>query len=240
MADGAIRGRRALARRSMPATLAEDLRARILSGELAEGDKLRQELLAAEYDVSRMPVREALRQLEAEGLISFRSHKGAVVTALSPEDIEEVFELRRLIEVNLLRRAIPRLGEADLAAARRFAEAFDAALGAGGQDVAELGNINWKLHAALYAPAGRARSMRFLQTLHYQAERCVRQHVLLAGGQRRASAEHRRLIELCSERKTEEAAAMLTAHIEQAGRDLAGLLRERGYRSRMDRQGERS
>jgi len=74
-------------RQSLPETLAESLRERILSGEFKEGDPLVQEAIAEEYEVSRMPVREALRLLEASGLVAMKTHKGAIVTSIPTEQI---------------------------------------------------------------------------------------------------------------------------------------------------------
>src|SRR5689334_7635278 len=96
-------------RQSLPETLAESLRDRILSGEINEGDALIQDALAREYDVSRMPVREALRQLEALGLVAIQIHRGAVVTSIPTEQIAELFDLRALLECEILRCAIPRI-----------------------------------------------------------------------------------------------------------------------------------
>src|SRR6185437_16206705 len=78
------------------------IRERILSGAYAEGDPLRQDAIAAELGVSRIPVREALRQLEAEGLVTFSPHRGAVVSTFSIGEIEELFELRAQIEADLV------------------------------------------------------------------------------------------------------------------------------------------
>src|SRR3954452_12204296 len=90
----------------------EALRDRILRGEYPEGEPLRQDAIAIELGVSRIPVREALRQLEAEGLVTFTPHRGAVVSTLSIDEIVELFELRAEIESDLLRRSIPHMTEA--------------------------------------------------------------------------------------------------------------------------------
>ncbi|WP_157946810.1 GntR family transcriptional regulator, partial [Thalassobius sp. I31.1] len=73
-------GKRAVAKQSLPEIIANDLRERILSGELEEGEAIRQEALAAEYDVSRMPIREALKRLSAEGLVDWANNRGGSVT----------------------------------------------------------------------------------------------------------------------------------------------------------------
>src|SRR5260370_30346894 len=88
-------------RQSLPETLAESLRERILNGEFREGDALIQDATAQEYDVSRMPVREALRQLEADGLVAIRIHKGAIVTSVPTAQVAEPFELRELLACDL-------------------------------------------------------------------------------------------------------------------------------------------
>ena len=90
-------GRRAVKKESLPEMIASDLRQRILSGELVEGEAIRQELLAQEYDVSRMPVREALMQLASEGYLEGTS-RGFALPNMDAERIRNVFALRRLLE----------------------------------------------------------------------------------------------------------------------------------------------
>src|SRR5262245_28054724 len=107
------------------------LRERILRGDYPEGEPLRQDAIADELGVSRIPVREALRQLEAEGLVTFSPHRGAVVSSLSLEEIDELFELRADIECDLLRRAIPRMTEEQLERATDVLDEFQEALEAG-------------------------------------------------------------------------------------------------------------
>src|SRR6188508_351651 len=94
-------------RQTIASMTIEALRERILRGDYPDGEPLRQDALADELGVSRIPVREALRQLEAEGLVTFNPHRGAVVSSMSLEEIMELFELRAEIECDLLRRAIP-------------------------------------------------------------------------------------------------------------------------------------
>ncbi|HAR54538.1 MAG TPA: GntR family transcriptional regulator, partial [Roseovarius nubinhibens] len=79
--------KRPIPRQSLPDAIASDIRERILNGELVEGEVIRQEALADEYDVSRMPIREALKRLDAEGLGQFTTNRGASVTKHSPREI---------------------------------------------------------------------------------------------------------------------------------------------------------
>src|ERR1700754_1600677 len=107
-----------IARLSIPESLRDSLRERILNGEFREGEALIQDAIAQEYDVSRMPVREALRQLEAAGLVRIEVHKGAVVTSIPTEQIAELYDLRALMECDLLAHSIPLLTEAHLSNAQ--------------------------------------------------------------------------------------------------------------------------
>src|SRR5712692_2883900 len=87
----------AIPRQSLAAAVVERLRERILNGELPEGEQLRQETIAAEYEISRIPVREALSHLAGEGLVKIVGNRGAVVAALSPDEIMQLFETRAVL-----------------------------------------------------------------------------------------------------------------------------------------------
>ena len=91
-------------RQTVTGSVAEELRRRIVSGEYAGGEPIRQEALASELGVSRIPIREALLQLEAEGLVVIHTHKGAVVASLTPEDAVDLFEARLALDRSYSRR----------------------------------------------------------------------------------------------------------------------------------------
>src|ERR1700694_1369842 len=99
--------------RSTPALVADAVRIAILRGQLAPGQVLRQGELANQFGLSRVPVREALRQLETEGLVVSQPHRGAVVVDLSPEDIEEVFLIRITLETTALRLSVSKMTDLD-------------------------------------------------------------------------------------------------------------------------------
>ena len=229
-------GSQPLNRQTMAGMLVEALRERILNFDIAEGTPLRQDSLAAEFGVSRIPVREALLQLEGEGLVTQTAHKGYTVTALSLNEIREVFDLRALIEADLLQRAIPAMKADDIAAARSVLAVFDDMLARKSED-ANWGRLNWELHAALYAPAGRAHTMRILQNLHRNADRYLRLQLHLTQGTNdRARAEHRRLVDLCEQRDIAEATRLLGAHILAARDDLLAFLDDHRPGSETDPQ----
>lgn len=202
----------------------EALRERILRGDYPEGEPLRQDALADELGVSRIPVREALRQLEAEGLVTFSPHRGAVVSSLSLDEIDELFELRAEIECDLLRRAIPKMSKEQLDRATEIVDEFQSALDAG--EATRWGPLNWHFHAALYAPAGRNFTMNVLQKLHQHSDRYFRMQVLLAHGGARANAEHREIANAVRKKDVKLATQLMRAHILGAGQALSALLQQ--------------
>jgi DNA-binding GntR family transcriptional regulator len=202
----------------------EALRERILRGDYPDGEPLRQDALAEELGVSRIPVREALRQLEAEGLVTFSPHRGAVVSSLSLDEIDELFELRAAIECDLLSRAIPNMSREQLDRATEVLDEFEDALSAG--EATRWGPLNWHFHAALYAPANRNFTMGVLQKLHQHSDRYFRMQVLLAHGGAKANEEHRAIAAAVSEKNVSLANALMRAHILDAGRSLLVLLGE--------------
>lgn len=214
-------------RQTVASMTVEALRERILRGDFPEGEPLRQDALAEELGVSRIPVREALRQLEAEGLVTFSPHRGAVVSTLSLEEIEELFELRADVECELLRRAIPNTGGEHLARAGDILDEFDAALETG--ETERCGPLNWRFHSALYAPARRNFTMGVVQKLHQHSDRYFRMHVVLARGGARANQEHRAIAEAVREQDVKGALRLLRDHILGAGQSLVAFLeKERG------------
>lgn len=210
-------------RQTMAMLTLEAIRERILHGEYPEGAALRQDALALELGVSRIPVREALRQLETEGLVTFSPHVGAVVSTLSLGEIKELFELRALIEADLLRRAAPHIAEGDLRRAQDALERYEVALASG--DKGAWGGLNWQFHSALYLPAAQPLTMGIVQNLHLQSERYQRMQLALTHGETRANEEHRAIVRALREGEAQHAVSLLTSHILGAGRSLLEFLR---------------
>jgi DNA-binding GntR family transcriptional regulator len=97
-----------------PERIAASLRTAILHGQLKSSQPLRQDQLAEQFGVSKIPVRKAMVQLRAEGLIVFAPNRGFVVSELSPAEVEEIYMMRMALETKALERAIPKLRSADL------------------------------------------------------------------------------------------------------------------------------
>ena len=216
---------RPIKRQSLPETLAELLRERILNGEFKEGDPLVQEAIAAEYDVSRMPVREAFRQLEAAGLIVSKIHKGAIVTTIPPEQILELFELRALLEGEILAHSVPKMTDEDLALSRSILTQLEDAYHQ--RDIARWGALNWEFHSSLYVPANRVQTFTVIQGINVQTDRYIRLQLLLTDAFAAAEEEHREILRLCTERDIERAVPYLRKHITDAGTDLLSAIGKR-------------
>jgi DNA-binding GntR family transcriptional regulator len=215
---------RPIKRLSLPEAIAESLQERILDGELREGDALIQDAIAREYETSRMPVREALRQLEAAGLVVMKLHKGAVVTSLPAEQIAELFEVRAILECDILERAIPRLTDEQLADSRAILKKLENSYRR--RDIGSWGRLNWEFHRSLYLAADRVQTLSMLQGINLQTDRYIRLHLLLTRAIGRAEKEHRELLRLCALRDAARAVPYLKEHISSAGRTLLVALRK--------------
>lgn len=205
------------------AYVVEVLRQRILGGQIQAGQALRQIAIAAELGVSQIPVREALLQLAAEGLVDFIPHKGAVALALTAEEIRELSHLRSLLETDLLRAAIPNLTPAHLQQASAVLDDFEALLDSG-HEVSRWGELNSQFHTIIYSAAQRPASMQMVENLQRKSDRYIRLQLSLTGWIPQAKKEHRKLLSLCQNQETETAVALLDQHIQDAGDAIANLL----------------
>lgn len=213
-----------LRRQTLTGMTLDALRERILRGRYSEGEPLRQDAIAEELGVSRIPVREALRQLEAEGLVTFSPHRGAVVSTLSLQEITEMFELRAEIESDLVRRAIPHMVAENHARAKEILDAYAVALRAG--EVSTWGALNWQFHSTLYAPSGRAFTMSLVKKLHQHSDRYLRMQLALTHGEVRAKDEHRAIAVAAKKGDAKLASRLMREHILGAGRSLISFLED--------------
>jgi len=191
----------------MRSSVADQLRARITSGALAPGAPLRQEQLAAELGVSRIPVRDALTLLHAEGLVDLRPTGSCVATLTEPQ-AAELFDLRVLLEVDALRRAVPNHTPRTL---RRVA-AVQAELELA-DDTAEWATLDRAFHEALYGPSERPRTLDTIRVFRNVAERFAL--AALSHDVRRDAwrDEHRGLLDAVGAGDVARAADALTAHL---------------------------
>jgi DNA-binding GntR family transcriptional regulator len=193
--------------RTAPDGIVSALRADILSGAIAPGTMLRQVALAERFGVSRIPVRDALRSLEVEGLVTVEPNRGASVIRFTVPDLREIYDLRRLLEGDLMLRATRRMGPGHVSAIE--AALAQAEAGAGGEN---SGARDDALHAALYAPAERPRQVDMVMNLR----RIVRRYEN-ASPDPRESDDHRALLAACEAGDGMKACRLLDDHLKRAG-----------------------
>ena len=215
----------AIPRQSLTSAVADKLRDQIIRGEIPEGAQLRQDAIATQYQVSRIPVREALRQLDAEGLIAIVPNRGAIVPALSPDDVEELFSIRALLEPEVLKLSIPHLTEQDFTEAAAILRKYVSELRRE-DHVSAWGRLNWQFHSTLYARAVLPRFMAVIRNVNNSGERYTRLQLYLTHGIKRANEEHHKILELCRNRDVDAACTLLRDHILHAGQSLKEVLQQ--------------
>jgi len=212
---------------SRPLTIAQSvagqIREQILNGDIKGGEPLRQDAIAKAVGTSIIPVREALRQLEAEGLVALKSHRGAVATELTLDKVLEWINLRRLIETDLISAAIDKISEDDLTRAEqvlgRWGRAMEKRV-----EIDQWSDYNFEFHSILYAAADRPETMKVLASLHQKCDRYIRLQLLSGDHIARAESEHRALIDLCRSRDKRAAKSLLNQHIVGVEEDIIEAL----------------
>lgn len=211
-------------RRTITDQVTEDLRTRILTGDFPAGHQLRQDAIAGEYNVSRIPVREALQRLDAEGLVSFQPHKGAIVSQLSLDEIKELFEVRKLLECDLLRHAVPRMTPDDLKLVEDILLVYDEAFRSG--DIDRWGELNREFHDRLYRASNRPKTLEIVRMIGNNTVRFTQAQLALSGATDRAKREHRQIFEACKAGNVDEAVELLANHIQSSADSLMDCLRK--------------
>lgn len=212
-----------LARLSASDHIAEVLRDAIVEGALPTGGMLRQDEIAARFHVSKIPVREALKRLEAEGLVSFSRNRGAVVAGLSPDEILEFMDIRAMLEARAAQLAAPRITDERLAEARcRLAEFGEARNGA------RWGELNWQFHSTLYADANRPILLNEIRSLYHKVERYVRALLSITTQTEmpKTQLEHGEILAAFERRDPDAASALTKAHVLEAGASLVQYLQD--------------
>ncbi len=202
-----------------PELVANALRSEIADRRVVPGAPLRQEELAARFGVSRIPVREALRQLEAEGIVVVQPNRGAFVRTFTAKELREIYDLRILLETDLLRRAVRKMQLADLDQIRAEAEAAPWPKNASG-----LRAIDMRFHLALYEPAGRPLQLAMVMKLRDS----IAHYAPAEDHMRRLSSDwmddHRQIAEACERGDRRQAVRILRHHLEVAAELTLGRL----------------
>ena len=179
-----------------------------MGGELAAGSALRQEGLAAQMGVSRIPVRDALARLAGEGLIEIRPDRGAYVASLTPERVVETFDLRVLLECDALAHAIPRHTARTIRAVRAIQAELEVE-----DETDRWAGGDRAFHDALYEPSGRPQTLAMIGTLRNIVEAFYVANLSHDVRRARWKREHREIIKALEARDVDRARASLVSHL---------------------------
>lgn len=204
---------------SMTSQLIVRFRERILAGTYPPGSALRQDILASEFGTSKIPVREALVQLQSEGLVDIYPNRGFQVRPLAAAEVDEVFSLRLQIEPTAVALGAKLATAADRAAARKALDQLNEALAA--EQFSSSGRLNRAFHLLLVVPRLQPVAAEILGRLHTLAQRYVQAHLRPEGRVKRATREHATLLRVWSGGKSKEVRALIHTHIESTRDDLA-------------------
>jgi DNA-binding GntR family transcriptional regulator len=202
-------------------TIVDALRGAILRGKLQGGHPLKQDEIAAQFGVSKIPVREALVQLKVEGLINFYPNRGAFVSELSAAEADEIYVMRIALEKEILARSIPHLTVAHFKHADELLSAIDRE-----ENIAKWGELNWEFHATLYSTAELPRVMETIRTLHTNIARYLVLYLAGMDYQEKSQREHRALLRACRAGEVEKAQDILEEHLRSASVHLVEFLNQ--------------
>jgi len=210
--------------------VAEVLREAIISGVLRANQPLPQDEIASQLRVSHIPVREALRQLQSEGLVTYQANRGAAVSALTQGEIREIYQIRAILETAAIREAAPFLTAEQLDQAERI---LDSAESAG--DAAAWGSLDVDFHRLVYGLEHRPRLREMIDGLLRRVDRYWLTHGLMLRHRHVFEREHRALLAAVRVRDADLAARLLGAHLAGAAELLVTELTqlEAGHPNRL-------
>jgi DNA-binding GntR family transcriptional regulator len=207
---------------TMTSQLIVRFRDRILAGTYAPGSALRQDILASEFGTSKIPVREALLQLQSEGLVDIYPNRGFQVRPLAGAELDEVFRLRLQVEPAAVARGARLATADDHAAARKALEQLNDAAAAG--EFNSTGQLNRAFHLRLIVPRLQPVAAEILSRLHTLAQRYVQAHLRPEGRVKRATREHAALLKAWTMGESQQVRVLIHAHIKSTREDLARFI----------------
>ncbi|RDL46101.1 GntR family transcriptional regulator [Marinomonas piezotolerans] len=193
--------------------LVDRLKADILSGELERGRPLRQQELSRRYNISRIPVRDAIAALRGQGWLVAHGKAGAMVPELDWVEAEDLYQMRSMLECQLLKYAMPNITHEQIGRARDV----NNRLGCNDLDLIERGRLNWQLHAVLYDAAQRPLLFKTVAAINEQVRRYMGFQYVPLDYQHVSQTEHEQLFRYLEQKKPLEAIELLRNHIEEAG-----------------------
>ncbi len=201
--------------------IAQTLKEAIVEGHLPAGSLLKQDEIAAHFHVSKIPVREALKHLEAKGLVTFLRNRGAIVASLSCEEILEYVDIRAMLEAKAAFLSAGRISDESLAQAGRYLDEFGCENQAG-----RWGELNWQFHATLYGAAGRPILLAEIRSMYNKVERYVRALLSVTTEMPKTQREHAEILDAFLRRDPDAAAELTRAHVLDGGASLVNYLND--------------
>jgi DNA-binding GntR family transcriptional regulator len=211
---------------SLPDMAYEYLRDAILSGALADGAPLPQEEIAAQLGVSRLPVREALRRLDSEGLVVLRPRRGYVVASMDNDEIEDVLDLQANMEALAGHAATLRRTQEVVDKLRDLLAQLDRTTAKNPVDIEAFTRLNRAFHDTLYESCGRPVLKRMLRVLHGNGERYARMAAGVKVNLRNSQKEHRAIFEAYEAGDADRVAQLCRGHREATRQRLTDSLRK--------------
>lgn len=199
--------------------LADELRNMINNGTLSDGQRLVERDLANHFSVSRIPMREAIQQLEHSGMVEIFRNRGAVVRTLSGDEIDEIYQLRALLEGEALFQSVPNLNMDILARA----ELAHKLLG-NTSDFETQGHYNHEFHDLLYSGCKNKRLLMMIDELRNQIERYEYLQRRLLANTHKFQGDHETILAACQEKNAERARYEIIQHIYAAGQVLNNFI----------------
>jgi len=199
----------------------EIIKERIIHGKVSDGLQLRQDDLAAEFGVSRIPVREALIQLDSEGLVKFYPYKGAVVSSLSPKEVWDIFDLRFILESTAIRSAADKITDDDF---QKIEDIMLAQENEGELSPIERSNLNWDFHSSIYKLADRPKLYDIITSLHQSVDRYLRLYLKFGSNQKDSIESHRAILDSLKNGDIERAIDTLREHLYLAQEQIIHML----------------
>ncbi|HEY8500287.1 MAG TPA: GntR family transcriptional regulator [Clostridia bacterium] len=202
------------ANQSLHGKVFEQLKDSILNGKYKHGDLLNEVKLAEEMGVSRTPVREALRQLELEGLVAYIPNKGVTVRGLSREDIKDIYQIRLMIEGMTARRAAENITEEELAELKEYIELEE--FYTGRDDVKQLSRLDSCFHETIYKACGSRLLTKTLKAFHHYAKSVRDISLSYHERAKKTYLEHKAIYEAIRDRDRELAEILMEQHVRNA------------------------
>lgn len=196
----------------------ENLRKRILTGKIKPGERINQDVIAKEFNVSKIPIREALQLLRGEGYVLIEANKGALASPINADQIDELFELKALIEADLLAASLPLISDEKLTEAQQVIDKINLA-----SSPQQWNDLNTEYYNCLYSGIRRPQTEEMLNIIKTKITRF--NYACFKGiNKSKQYISICKLLEYCIDRKIEQAVEQLKQHLGDSKDEIKALL----------------